>query len=243
MAFDPNDPSDKKLLEDSIAAAVDGLKLKNSELIGDNKKVKLALTALQEQFEGIDPAAVKALLSRAANDEETKLIAAGQIDQVVEKRVAAMREDMEKKLKVATDQVAKSDAFAARFRQRVLADAIRDAALKGGIEPTAADDAILRGSLVFQVDEEGNPVALKDGAPIIGKDGKTPLTPAEWVEGLREKAPHLWPKAAGGGANGSGASGAKKLSEMSEAERNAIYRESPEKYRQLKAADPAFKDS
>jgi hypothetical protein len=31
----------------------------------------------------------------------------------------------------------------------------------------------------------------------MGKDGKTPLTPLEWAESLRESAPHLWPRATG----------------------------------------------
>ncbi len=44
---------------------------------------------------------------------------------------------------------------------------------------------------------------------VLGKDGKTPLTPIEWAESLRETAPHLWPKAQGSNAPGGGNSSAR----------------------------------
>ncbi len=78
---------------------------------------------------------------------------------------------------------------------------------------------ILRARSVFQLSEDGQAVAMADGEIVYGKDGKTPLSPLEWAEGLRESAPHLWPRAQGAGAVGDkGGKGGKKRSEMSPAE-------------------------
>jgi hypothetical protein len=37
-----------------------------------------------------------------------------------------------------------------------------------------------------------------------GADGKKPLQPEEWLKGLKEQAPHLFPPSKGGGAGGGG---------------------------------------
>jgi hypothetical protein len=50
---------------------------------------------------------------------------------------------------------------------------------------------------------QGLTIYVRDGEVVLGKDGKTPLSPMEWAETLRENAAHLWPKAQGAGATGS----------------------------------------
>ena len=57
---------------------------------------------------------------------------------------------------------------------------------------------------------------------VFGKDGKTPLTPVEWAESLKETAPHLFPRAEGSGAGGhkpGGGGGSLKRSEMSSSDK------------------------
>src|SRR5690606_37587644 len=56
-----------------VEKEVTGLKSKNSELLGQNKTFKSELEQLKGQFEGFDVDAVKTLLQRASQDEETKL--------------------------------------------------------------------------------------------------------------------------------------------------------------------------
>ncbi|MBL1494686.1 hypothetical protein ELD59_30265, partial [Klebsiella pneumoniae] len=106
-----------------------------------------------------------------------------------------------------------------KFRDRVLGDAIRSAALKAGALPEASDDLILRAKGTFQLNDEGEAVAVDaNGDVLFGKDGKTPLTPVEWAESLKETAPHLFPRAEGSGAGGhkpAGGGGSLKRSEMS----------------------------
>jgi hypothetical protein len=48
-----------------------------------------------------------------------------------------------------------------------------------------------------------------DGQTVrVGKDGMTPMTLDEWVDGQVAEAPHLFESNAGGGAAGSGSGGA-----------------------------------
>lgn len=241
MAFDINDPEDVKLLQERIEEETAGLKKKNGELIGDMKTLKLKVQDLLDKTSGVDIEKLKELQSRLANDEEARLISEGKTQEVIDRRTKLMREAHEKEIKAEQDKAAANLAFANRFRDATLMNSVREAAVKNGVEPTAVDDVIYRAKAAgFTVDDDGNPI-MRDskGDAILGKDGKSPLQPSEWVEGLREKAPHLWPKASGGGAGGGGsaAAGKKKFSEYSEKERVELYRKSPEEYERLKKAE------
>lgn len=212
-------PPDAAAIQAQIDAAVAGLKAKNSEVIGENKKLKEQLA----QFEGIDPTAVRNILKRFADDEEAKLIADGKIDDVLNKRTERMKADFDKKLSEALSKAEQAEKRAQAFQGRVLDDAIRAAAAKAGIHQHAIDDALLRGRAMFTLDEDGQAVQLgEDGRPVLGKDGKSPFTPAEWLEGMKEKAPHWFPATASGGgaSNGGGGGGiSKKAKDMTPQEK------------------------
>lgn len=214
----------KELLEQET----NGLKGKNSVLLGKLKAAQSDLDTFKSQFDGLDLDAVKAIVSKAGEDEETRLIAEGKIDEVVSRRTERLRGDLEKQLQVERERADKAEAFANQFKERVLSDSIREAATKAGALAEAADDIILRARSVFSLNEDGMPVALdKDGEVIYGKDGKTPLTPLEWAESLQEAAPHLWPRAQGAGQTGDrgGKSSGKKRSEMTMQEKSAFIHE------------------
>ncbi|MFA5662389.1 hypothetical protein, partial [Castellaniella sp.] len=209
--------------KDAIDAAVAGLKSKNSELLGSLKTTKADLDALKGQFDGLDIEAVKGLLKKASEDEETRLIAEGKIEDVLAKRTERLRADLAKQLKAQKDRADKAEDFASRFRDRVLSDSIREAATKAGALPEAADDIILRARGTFKLNDAGEPVAMNGDEVVLGKDGKTPLSPLEWAESLKETAPHLWPRAVGAGQTGDkGGEAAKKRSEMSAADMAAF---------------------
>jgi hypothetical protein len=220
------DPTVQKLIDEAVNSAVTGLKAKNSELLG---KLKERDTALQ-QFDGIDPNAVRNILKRFADDEEAKLIAEGKIDDVLTKRTERMRADFEKKYADAQAAAEAATKKAQAFQGRVLDDSLRAAAVKAGIHQHAIDDVLFRGRAMFNLDESGQAVAVgEDGKPVLGKDGKTPFAPLEWLEGMKEKAPHWFPATASGGGAGGGSGGGahanKKASEMSTAEKAAYIKE------------------
>ncbi|MBK0003373.1 hypothetical protein [Erwinia sp. S38] len=212
-------PEIQKLIDEQVNAQVSGLKTKNSELLGKLKESSDSL----KRFDGIDPDAVKTILQRFSDDEEAKLIAAGKIDEVLDKRTERMRADVEKQIKLANERADKAESFSNKFRDRVLGDAIRGAALKAGALPEASDDLILRAKGTFQLNDDGEAVAVDaNGDVLFGKDGKTPLSPVEWAESLKETAPHLFPRAEGSGAGAhkpGGGGGSLKRSEMSSSDK------------------------
>lgn len=194
-------PEVQALIAAAVADATTGLKNKNSELLGKLKESGDQL----KRFEGIDPDAVGAMLKRFADDEEAGLIKAGKFDDVLNKRTERLRGDFEKKLGAEAERAKKAEAKAAKLADRTLAGSLRDAAIKAGALPEAMEDIVLRARGTWTLNDDGDAVAVDaDGEVILGKDGKTPLSPSEWAESLRESAPHLWPRAQGAGAQGSG---------------------------------------
>lgn len=224
--IDLENPAIKAAIATAVEASVSGLKTKNTELLGKLKDTSTKLTQFETQFDGIDIDAVKGLLSRAGQDEETKLLTEGKVDEVFNRRTERLRGDYDKQLKAISERAEKAESFAAKFQGKVLGDSVRGAALKAGALPEATDDIILRAKGVFTLNEDGDAVAVDEsGQVILGKDGKTPLTPLEWAESLRESAPHLWPRASGTFApGGGGGKAAFKRSEMTSEQKRDFQR-------------------
>jgi hypothetical protein len=163
---------------------------------------KAAVAEAMKAFEGIDPVKTRALLSKFDNEEEAALIAAGKVDEVIAKRTAKRDAEQQKQLDaaVAREKAALGERDA--FKGRVLDDNIRAAASKAGLHAYAVDDALLRARSLFTLNAAGEAVQLgSDGTPVLGKDGKTPFAPAEWLEAMKETAPHWFPSGASGGGS------------------------------------------
>ncbi len=224
-------------VQEYLDKEVNGLKSKNQELLGSNRTIKTELEKLKGQFEGLDLDAVKGLLAKVGQDEETKLIAEGKLDEVINRRTERLRTDSDKQIKAANERADKAEAFAAKYSDKVLADSIRAAAIKAGALPEAAEDIILRARGTFKLSDDGEAIATdRDGEVVYGKDGKTPLSPLEWAESLRETAIHLWPRAQGAGQIGdNGVKATKKWGEYTEQERAALARDNPEAFKKLQA--------
>lgn len=205
--IDLSNPEVKALVDSAVETATEGLKRNRDELLAEKRETKEKLDALSKTWEGLDPEMVRAVMHRMANDEETKLIGEGKVDEVIERRTAHLRKDFEKRLGAATDKVAELEEAlvgrTAKINELIVGRSVRDAAVKAGVQPSSLEDIELRASRLFKVNEEFEIEALdKDGAAIIGKDGKGTLQPAEWLEDMRETAPHWWPPSNGGGAGG-----------------------------------------
>lgn len=200
-------------LADAHQAALDeevgGLKSKRDELLEAQKRLKGQLG----EYDGIDVEKARKLQALLEQDEEARLVADGKTDEVVNRRTKAMREEFESKLEQAQTQ-------ASALRDRALNDEIRREAAQAGVLNSAVDDVLLRARSQFTVDENSK-LAAKDG--VLGKDGQ-PLSTGEWLEALKEDAPHLFPQPKGSGApgsNGGSAAPAKWDSNMSAAEKVA----------------------
>ncbi|MFW1784352.1 hypothetical protein ACG9XL_08060 [Acinetobacter nosocomialis] len=233
IKVDLENPEIKAAIQAAVDEAVKGLKDKNAELIKDKKELKDELGSLKSKVDGLDLDAIKVLLDKSNQDEESKLIAEGKIEEVIQKRTEKMREEHEKVLKAEKERADKAETYANKFRQSVIQGQIVQAAVEmGALSEATADIAFLAQSQ-FSLDENGKAVAIDaNGEVVIGKDGSNPVTPKEWVEGLRENKPYFWPKANGSGSPGSGAS-IKKWSDYTEVERAALARENPTAFQQL----------
>lgn len=231
-------PEIQSLIDAAVEQHAAGLKAKNEELLAEKRDIKAKYDKLSGQIEGLDIEAVKNFMAKAGQDEEARLMAEGKIDEVVDKRTERLRAEHARQLQAEKDRADAAERASASLKERALADAIRSAASKAGALAEAADDFVFRSRGQFAFDESGDVVAVdRDGRAIYGKDGKTPMSPLEWAESLRETAPHLWPWAAGAGAPGNnGGRATKTFNEMTEAERTALYRDNPDKYRQLREA-------
>lgn len=221
-------PDVAKQIADAVAAAVAGLKSKNEELLGKLKNTNEQLKA----FEGIDPVATKELLARFENDEELKLIKDGKHSELIERKTEKARQEAARLIKAAEDKAAQAEARASQFSKRVLDNQIREAAAKVGIHAHAIEDALFRGHSMFTLDADGQAVQLdQDGQPVLGKDGKSVFRPLEWLEGMKEVAPHWFPAgSSGGGApGGSGSAKGVDLSKMAPVDRLAYLRNNPQK--------------
>lgn len=167
------------------------------------KDAKRELEAERAKLAGADIEKLKALQSRYENDEEARLIADGKISDVIAKRTEKERAEWQRINAETQAKVEAAEAKAKAFQGRVLDDAIRAAASAAGLHKHAIEDALFRGRNLFTLDAEGNAVQLDDsGKPIIGKDGRTNYSPSEWLDSMKEQAPHWFP------VNNSGSSGA-----------------------------------
>lgn len=208
---------------------VDGLEdtsgLKNA-LAAEREAVKKAKRESAEalkRYEGIDPDKVRTIMQRLDTDEEAALVAAGKIDEVISKRTEKLRLSLQQQVEEANKAVQAANGRADKFSQRVLDNHIRSAALKAGLHQHAIDDALFRARSMFSLTEDGEAVQLgSDGAPILGKDGKSPFTPVEWLESMKESAPHWFPAGAGGGGGGGGGRNAGSGNTISRAKFNAL---------------------
>lgn len=226
-------PEVQSLIARAVADATQGLKANNAALLAEKKAAQDRLKA----FGDADPETINTILKRFTDGEEAALIKAGKIDEVLAQRTERMKSSYDKELKSRDERIAQIAAKAERLAAGKVSGALTQAASKTGALAEAMEDIVLRGQRQgWTIDEDGEVVAVQNGEVVLGKDGRTPLTPLEWAQSLRESAPHLWPRAQGSGATGSATGGTpnKKFSQMTEAERTQLYRDNPARFHQLK---------
>lgn len=198
---------------------VSGLKSALGKERDERKAAERKLKETLDRFEGIDPEEVKRILAKLGDDEETTLIKAGKLDEVVSRRMTKAQQAHVKEIEKMQGAVAAAEGRTAKFSQRVLDNHIRAAATKSGLHANAVEDALFRARTIFVLDDEGNAIQLdSDKKPVMGKDGKSPFSPGEWLDGMKESAPHWFPNGnSGGGSQGGGkGNGATKTMKRSE---------------------------
>ena len=201
-------PEVQALIQAAVEEAVTGLKATNAAL----KDEKTTALAKAKEFEGLDATEIKALLERIGQDEEAKLISEGKISEVLEKRTERLRADYDGQLKAKDVEIEalkkQVETQTKELSSLKLDDAVNAAATKIGVLAEASEDALARAKRIFALNDKGL-IEGRDasGALILSKDGSSPLTVPEWLEGMKDSAPHWW--AATKGADAAGGAGHK----------------------------------
>lgn len=155
-----------------------------------------------EKFKDIDPVKYRELAETHRKIQEKEWIEKGEIDKVVEQRVATMKGDLESKI---NEYKSSNESMAKQLDSLLIDNEVRSAAIKSGVRPSAVDDVLLRARAVFKVQNGVATPFDSKGQVIYGKDGSNPMAINDWVGSLKQSADHLFQGSNGGGAQGGGA--------------------------------------
>ena len=187
---------------------VDGAieKSKLDEIRTANAALQKERDELKQRFDGIDPEQIRNLADEKRRLEEAQQLKTGEVEKVVENRIKAVKTELEKQVSSLTGE---RDSLNARLVAIQIDQGVITAATKRGLRPTAMPDITARARSIFRL-VNGVPTAFEaDGATVrYGRDGLTPMTLEEWVDGQVAEAPHLFEANAGAGAAGNGSGGA-----------------------------------
>ena len=207
--IDLNSPEIQKAIQAKLDLEVAGLKNKNKELF-DN----MAASAEKlKQFDGLDVEKMKTLQKQLEENEEMRLLSEGKTEEVVNRRVEAMKRDFDANLAARDNKLSEYEQILKKKEDRlaelVIDGQLREAYVALDFEPSALDFVLMQGRNVFIMDENGKAVPRDEhGSLIFGKDGKTPISAYEYLEGLAEKKTFLRKPSKGGGAQQNRGSGA-----------------------------------
>lgn len=181
------------------------------ERLDEFRNKNIELSKKLEIFKDVDAAEYPKLKTKVT-ELEAQLAKKGDalseedIKKLLTDRTTSMRNDYETKLKESGEMIV---GLNGKLESLVVDGAIRAAAMASDIAKTAVEDVVMRAKSVFKLkDGQALPFDSK-GAVIYGKNGADPMTPSEWLKGLKSEAPHLFAQPKGGGASGGGGAGGK----------------------------------
>jgi hypothetical protein len=189
-------------------ARVDEFRQNNINLSREKDRLAMDLAELRKAYGEVEPEHVLEMKKTLDSIKDKKVLDDEGIEALLEKRLSTLRLEHENAAKARDKRISElqneSDNWSSKFRRTVIDRAISDAALKSGARPQAVPDVVLRGQSMWTLNEHGKPIARSSETEIMyGKDGTSPLTPAEWMDILKQEAPHFFEVSSGGGAPGS----------------------------------------
>jgi hypothetical protein len=202
----------KAWLEQQVKAATDGLVKNRDAILAEKRQLEADLKAIRDKYSHLgDPDAAKKALDQLRDAEEKALVAKGDIDGLVTRRLkeTTSRFEAERAAAKAEAETFKKTAEqrAEMVRKLTVDRELTEAAAKAGVHPTAIADLLNRARNVFTVSDDGKISCVDgNGVPINEQDGK-PRTPATWVESLKAEAPHFFPGGSGAGSRGGNSPG------------------------------------
>jgi hypothetical protein len=212
----------QKAIQAAVDQAVAGLKNKNAELLGEVKTAKESL----RQWEGFDPETVRKIVTQFENDDEQKLIAAGKVNEVIEKRtrdtVTRSQAQVEKETRAREEATKRADDLQAKYHAAVIDNTV--AQLVSGLADGALAPVQLFARQWFSIDEDGQ-VKPTSKAPLW--PAAEPLTIDKLKEYLQATNSFYFKQPTGGGtvAGKTGGMQQKKRADMTAQERAKVIHE------------------
>ena len=205
------------LLTETVDKEISGLKSKNSELLDEKKKLQGKYEDFVTKFKEIKPEEALEAYT-LVNSEEGSIFRQGKkLEELVEIQTSGMKKDHQAKIeefnKKIRDTEEKALKWEQRFKDKVVEDTIRKAAVEAKVLPAAYEDVVMRAKSVFRMSEDGD-VEARDRQGNLLKVGDLIATPKNWVEGLKDSHPHYWPGSSGGGFGGGGGGTGDSLDEQ-----------------------------
>lgn len=165
------------LQTDEASNLKNALESENEEV----RKLKLTLAEYRSKLESLE------------KEKEKQQLNEGDIEAVIESRLAKYKQDFE--LKLSAETALKNSLMSSALKAELKSNALR-----AGVNPNAVDDVVLRGLSVFSVGDDGSIVAMRDGQKALGKDGKSLYSVNEWLEEIKPNTAHWYADQNKGGA-------------------------------------------
>lgn len=201
---DLNNPELRKWFESQVAGVLNN----KNQILEEKRKLEQEHNALLTKVKPLgDLDKVTEALKRLGDDEEKKLLGEGKVEELVSRRIKSAQARYEEALgakekELAAERKARETTLA-KVKELTIDRALTEAAVKMNVHKDAIEDVIMHGRSVFSLTDDYKIQAVDgSGITIAGPDGRNPLTPEQWVEGLRSKKPHFFPANSGAGARG-----------------------------------------
>lgn len=180
----------------------------HDEFRDNNVKLKKQLEDYESTFKEVDPDKYRDLLEKEEKLNDQKLVDAGKVDELVEQKVAKVREDSAAQVENAKKEREKAETRLQETNRRLSSLAITteaqreidglDVRLRRGAQP----DFLARVQNTFHYEDDGKIVARDpDGNTRYNKESD-PMSMRDYIGELVETAPHLFEESQGGGGSG-----------------------------------------
>lgn len=228
------DPS----FDDQVAAAVEkataALEAKNRQLIGQRRNDQKKIDELSGTLESLGgEEGIKKLAEmreRIEKDELGKLLADGNYEEALEKRLSPIKSGYEKQLSARDDKIAELEE-----RERKAYDRLRTRSIKADVlaaydgEEWARDDLLRLALEQLDYDDEHGTVVKdpedSEGGFLYSSDGKSPKSIEEWLADVRESRRKWWPESKGADAGGGMRRGGPQVDPLATASTQKEYEE------------------
>jgi len=191
-ALEKNKTELETSMEAKFKEITQGLKDNQQKLLDEKKK-------LQDKYKDItDPEEALRAIQLISGNEEVRLLAEGKFDEVVQRRLSKKMEEHEQAYTELQGKFESSEMSSTKYRsmyQEMLIDnALKTAASKAGVLPSAMEDVLNKGRKIFSVNEDDEftvEARDKDGK-LLRIDDEKVLDPGNWIDSLKKIAPHYW---------------------------------------------------